>query len=141
MKPKPLLRPDRLRHVPRQFSWIDQRFVRHRHITRCRPPALALYLLLVIVADEQGLSYYSDGTAAALLSISKNELKTARGELLQLGLIAYMAPYYQVLSLDYLEIGHRSVLDTVAPPPEAERTKQTLSMSEALRKMFETKGA
>ena len=139
MKPKPLLRPDRLRHVPRQFSWIDQRFVRHRHIARCRPPALALYLLLVIAADEQGLSYYSDGTAADLLSLSREGLKAARLELLQAGLIAYTAPYYQVLSLDSLEVGNRGVLESVEPPPEAERTHQTLSLSEALRKMFEAK--
>lgn len=140
MKPKPLLRPDRLRHVPHQFSWIDQRFVRHKHITRCRPPALALYLLLVIVADEQGLSYYSDATAAELLSLSREELRGGRIELLQAGLIAYRAPYYQVLCLDYLEVGNRSILDARTPPPEAERTMQTLSLSEALRKIFETKG-
>jgi hypothetical protein len=46
MKSKPILRPERLRHVPRQFSWIDQRLVGDRHITRCRSDALALYLLL-----------------------------------------------------------------------------------------------
>ena len=40
------------------------------HIARYGPQALALYLLLVTVADAQGLSYYSDKTAARLLSLN-----------------------------------------------------------------------
>ena len=65
---KRVLCPERLRQVPQRFSWIDQRLVRDGHIARCGPQALALYLLLVTVADAQGLSYYSDKTAAGLLS-------------------------------------------------------------------------
>jgi hypothetical protein len=71
MKTKRVLCPERLRHVPHQFSWIDQPLVREGHIARCGPAALALYLLLVTVADAQGLSYYSDKTAARLLSLSE----------------------------------------------------------------------
>ena len=48
---KRVLRPQRLRRVPPQFSWVDHRLVRHRHIARCSHPALALYLLLVAVCD------------------------------------------------------------------------------------------
>ena len=36
--------PERLRHVLRQFSWIDQRLVRNRHIQGPSPRTLALYL-------------------------------------------------------------------------------------------------
>ena len=78
MKNKPILRPERLRHVPRQFSWIDQRLVRDKHITRCGSDALALYLLLCTVADAQGLSYYCDTTAAGLLSLPMPKLREAR---------------------------------------------------------------
>ena len=56
MKTKRVLCPERLRHVPHRFSWIDQRLVRDGHIVRCGPQALALYLLLVTVADAQGLT-------------------------------------------------------------------------------------
>ena len=56
---KRVLCPQRLRKVPAQFSWVDQRLVRQRFIERCEPAAWALYLVLVIVADAQGLSYYS----------------------------------------------------------------------------------
>jgi hypothetical protein len=67
--------PERLRHVPHRFSWIDRRLVREGHIARCGPQALALYLLLVTVADAQGLSYYSDKTAARLLSLNEAQLR------------------------------------------------------------------
>ncbi|MBS0657753.1 MAG: hypothetical protein JSR82_05830 [Verrucomicrobia bacterium] len=53
-----LLCPSRLRHVPRQFSWIDHRLLRDGYFERCGgPSALALYLLSVTAADTQGLSY------------------------------------------------------------------------------------
>jgi hypothetical protein len=97
---KRLLCAGRRRKVPAQFSWVDQRLVRDRHICRCGPEALALYLLLVTVADAEGLSYYADGTAAGLLSMDEKKLRAARRELVAAGLIAYQKPLYQVLSLD-----------------------------------------
>jgi hypothetical protein len=130
---KRLLCPQRLRHVPRQFSWIDQRLLRDGHIARCGGPrALALYLLLVAASDAQGLSYYSDKTTARLLSLGEGELRAARRALLDAGLIAYEAPLYQVLSLE------PAAMEPVQPP--APRTAQTLSMSEALRRMFAAGG-
>ncbi len=99
---KPLLCRERLRRVPRQFSWIDQRLVRHDHVRRCDCTALALYLVLVTVADAQGLSYYSDTKLAELLALSREQLAEARQRLLAVGLIAYAPPFYQVLSLDAL---------------------------------------
>jgi hypothetical protein len=131
MKTKRLLCPQRLRTVPHQFSWIDQRLVREGHIARCGgTQALALYLLLVTVADSQGLSYYSDKTAARLLCISEEQLRHARLGLLQAGLIAYEAPLYQVLSLE-------PVLSAEQPAP---RTGQTLPLSAILRQMMESSG-
>jgi hypothetical protein len=129
---KRLLYPQRLRHVPRQFSWIDHRLLRDGHIARCGGPrALALYLLLVVASDAQGLSYYSDKTAARLLSLAEGELREARRALLDAGLIAYEAPLYQVLSLE-------PPMGRAEPP--APRAAETLSMSEALRRMFEAGG-
>lgn len=100
MKNKTLPCPERLRHVPRQFSWIDQRLVRNRHIQGPTPRALALYLFLCTVADAEGLSYYSDASAGALLACSGSELRAARAELVVAGLIAYQSPFYQVLDLE-----------------------------------------
>lgn len=97
---KRILCPERVRQIPSQFSWVDHRLVRDRHIERCDPPAAALYLFLVTVADEEGLSYYSDAALVRCLSMSASRLSQARGDLTRCGLIAYQRPLYQVLSVD-----------------------------------------
>jgi hypothetical protein len=97
---KRLLVPSRVRRVPRQFSWIDQRLVRDHHIERCDPQALALYLFLLTVADAQGLSNYADASIGRLLALSAPALAAAREALVRAGLLAYEAPLYQVLALD-----------------------------------------
>jgi len=97
---KRLLVPSRVRQVPRQFSWVDHRLVRDHHIEHCQPPALALYLFLITVADARGLSYYADGSTSRLLSLTPDQLNQARQALIHAGLIAYEAPLYQVLALD-----------------------------------------
>ena len=79
---KRVLRKDRLRRVPPQFSWIDHRLVRDRHISRNSANALALYLFLVTVADGQGLSYYADATICRLLPLDAAALGRARQELI-----------------------------------------------------------
>lgn len=97
---KELLCPERQRQLPSQFSWIDQRLARHRWFKQASAPAWALYLFLLTVADAQGLSYYADSTLCQRLGWSPSALRSAREELLRLGLIAYRAPLSQVLALD-----------------------------------------
>jgi len=91
---------ERVRKIPTQFSWVDHRLVRERHIERCDAHAAALYLFLVTVADAQGLSYYSDQSLGRSLSTDSVRLSKARGDLMRAGLIAYQRPLYQVLALD-----------------------------------------
>ena len=100
MTHKRILDPRRIRKVPEQFSWLDHRLVRDRHICSCPPPALALYLFLVTVADAEGLSYYSDPRLAEFLSMTPTQLAQARQSLVRAGLVAYQKPLYQVLSLE-----------------------------------------
>jgi hypothetical protein len=97
---KRVLCPARLRKVPPQFNWIDQRLVRDKHIGRVSHAALALYLFLLTVADAQGLSYYSDTAIVTMLHIDVDHFQHARNELVAAHLIAYQKPLYQVLSLD-----------------------------------------
>ena len=99
VKKRPLC-PQRLRKIPAQFSWIDQRLVRDKHIGRVSHPALALYLFLLTVADADGLSFYSDTSIAGLLHMDVDGFLHARQELLATHLIAYQKPLYQVLALD-----------------------------------------
>ena len=97
---KQVLCSERIRHIPLQFSWVDHRLIRDRHIQCCDPPAAALYLFLVTVADAQGLSYYAEDALSRSLSITAARLHQARNDLVRNGLIAYQRPLYQVLALD-----------------------------------------
>jgi hypothetical protein len=98
MEKRPIY-PDRVRKIPRQFSWVDHHLVQHRHIDRLSHPAAALYLFLVTVADAGGLSYYSDESLTARLGMSDDTLAEARKELTGNGLVAYRKPLYQILPL------------------------------------------
>ena len=126
MMQKKILRPDRLRAVPSQFSWIDQRLVRDNFLRQAPPEAWALYLVLVIVADAQGLSYYSDASLGRLLKLDLLALAAARQQLVSADLLAYHKPFYQVLAL---------------PPAQAasegRRCGQSLSVGDILRRAVE----
>jgi hypothetical protein len=86
--------------VPESFSWVDHRLVRDRHVQRCGTYALALYLVLVTVGDADGVSFYRDETLCVMLRWSRIQLKSARTELIEVGLLAFDRPFYQVLGLD-----------------------------------------
>jgi hypothetical protein len=104
---KRVLCRERLRRVPPQFSWVDHRLVRDRHISRCSAEALALYLFLVTVGDAEGLSYYSDESITRRLPLDAAALSRARQELMAAQLIAYQRPLYQVLALGECSPGTR----------------------------------
>ncbi len=89
----------KLRQVPRQCSWVDQRLVRERSIDQLSHEACALYVFLVTVADAQGLSYDADDSLGQRLSLSESLLGQARQALIRQGLVAYRRPLYQVLAL------------------------------------------
>jgi hypothetical protein len=96
---KQLLRPERLRQIPAQFSWVDQALVQQHFIDRCEARSAALYLFLITVSDAQGLSYYGASTLARRLRLSDEQFTAARQQLIELELIAYRSPLYQVLAL------------------------------------------
>jgi hypothetical protein len=99
MIPKRILVPARLRRPPATgWSWMDRRFVRER-MDHLSCDAVLLYFFLAAVADKHGLSFYGDGTLAALLRMSLPALVQARDELLVHDLIAHEEHLTQVLSL------------------------------------------
>lgn len=85
--------------MPPQFSWVDQRLVRDKHIDHLDVYAGALYLFLVTVADARGLSWYGDASTARRLSVDEARLRQARLDLSRAGLLAYAGGLYQVLAL------------------------------------------
>lgn len=104
--------------MPAQFSWVDQRLVRDRHLDQLDVHAAALYLFLVTVADVRGLSWYGDVQTARRLSIDEARLRQARDDLLYAGLLAYAKPLYQVLALSDrlpLTASARHVIAPTAP--------------------------
>jgi hypothetical protein len=120
---KKLLRPERLRKVPAQFSWLDQRLIRQGRLRECAPPAWALYLFLAAVSDERGLSYYSESSLQRELGLDQSSLQRARQELVQSDLVVYEKPLWQLLSLD--------------PVPEAVLPRgQTRSVGEVLAQLL-----
>lgn len=92
--------PHLIRRVPEQFSWIDHRLVRERYIDHLSHQASALYLFLLTVGDNQGLSYYGDKTLCKRLHMDVDELSEAMKLLEDNRLIAYRKPLYQVLALE-----------------------------------------
>ncbi len=123
MMQKKILRPERLRQVPAQFSWIDQRLVRENFLRHGEPAAWALYLVLVTVADAQGLSYYSEATLSRLLKLDLMQLAQARQQLVNADLVAYQKPLYQVLALPPAPVA-----------PSSPRAGQSLSAGDILRR-------
>jgi hypothetical protein len=117
MTTKQPIHPDRIRKVPKQFSWIDGRLVRDGYLDKCSHPAAALYLFLTTVSDAKGLSYYSDISVCKRLKMVKSTLSETRSELIQLNLIAYKKPLYQVLDLAPREMSlpRNSPLDPIQP--------------------------
>ena len=89
MVTKRILVPTRLRRPPATgWSWVDRRFAARAQPSVSRD-AVLMYFFLTAVADQNGLSFYGDGTLAALLRMSLPDLVQARDELLAHDLIAH----------------------------------------------------
>ena len=131
MTKKILLRPDRLRHIPPHFSWVDHQLIRQHRLQDCEHAAWALYLFLVSVGDAQGLSYYSDAALARALKLDLLELPRVRRQLIQAELIAYQKPLYQVLAL---------VDKTRSSSSDSTPTGSTRSAGEILRQVLSGQG-
>jgi hypothetical protein len=131
MQKRPISLP-KLRTVPRQFSWVDQRLVRERYIDQLSHEACALYLFLVTVADAHGLSFYSERALCHRLSMDHMALHRARQALIQLGLVAYAKPLYQVLALD------KAPLAPVPHTPRMAATDTPIALKALFKRITET---
>jgi hypothetical protein len=132
---KQLLRPERLRQVPQQFSWVDQALVQQHFIDRCEARSAALYLFLITVSDAQGLSYYGASTLARRLRLSDEQFAAARQQLIDLELIAYRSPLYQVLALPGTVAAPRP-----APRAPADAGGQPVSLATLLQQAQQRRG-
>jgi hypothetical protein len=141
---KRLIDPRRMRKaLPRGFGWIDHRLLRDGYISRCSSQALALYVLLVCASDAQGLSYYSAPRIGQLLSLEPAALSLARRELIELGLIAYQKPLYQLLSLEeqLREYKSQPAQRPAASEPQAIGSMSGLSLKAMVESLLQKQGA
>jgi hypothetical protein len=96
---KKALVPHRVRKITGSFAFIEHRFLRHGFWMSLTHQELLLYVLLVLVADRQGLSYYSFDKICTLLGITSDDYIVARNLLIDKDLIAFDGFMFQVLSL------------------------------------------
>ena len=122
----------KLRKVPPQFSWVDQRLVRDGYIDRLSHGACALYLFLLTVADAQGLSFYADLSLCRRLSMDHLALHRARQALIACDLVAYDKPFYQVLALD------EAPLVPALQPPRMTAADKPMALKDIFKHIAET---
>jgi hypothetical protein len=84
-----------------------------------------LYLFLVCVGDEKGLSYYCDQSIMKKLSMDQQTLENERSDLIRNGLLAWQKPIYQVLCLEPVVAGNKL------------REESAMSLGDILKKAME----
>jgi hypothetical protein len=92
--------PERVRSIGGQsFAFLPHRFLREGFFASLRPDELRLYVLLVLAADRNGLSFYHYDSICSLLEIPLKSYIRARNALITKDLIAFDGTRFQVLSL------------------------------------------
>lgn len=99
-------RPDRVRALAgRRFGWLDAALLAEGALGKLAPDELAVYAFLCLVADREGVSFYSLARIADTLGVDAHRAHSALARLRVLDLVAF-APfsaqtpdgYHQVLS-------------------------------------------
>lgn len=92
--------PERVRCVAgHSFAFLPHRFLREGFLASLAPDQQRLYLLLVLAADRNGLSFYHYDSICSLLEITLETYICARNALIDKDLIAFDGTRFQVLSL------------------------------------------
>jgi len=92
--------PQRVRSIGgHSFAFLPHRFLREGFFASLTPDQQRLYLLLVLAADRNGLSFYHYDSICSLLEIPLESYVRARNALIDKDLIAFDGTRFQVLSL------------------------------------------
>jgi hypothetical protein len=121
----------KLRTVPSQCSWVDQRLVRERSLDPLSPEACALSLFLVTVADAQGLRFYSEQSLCQRLSMAPAVIRQARQALIACALVASQHPLSQGLALD------RDVMRPAAARPTPAGDEEPVDLKAVCKQIWE----
>lgn len=96
---RPPIEPGRIRRIDGSFAFIPHRFLRDGFLQSLTSDELRLYVMLVLVADRDGVSFYSHRRLCTVLALSTEAYLQARESLLRKDLIAADGVRVQVLSL------------------------------------------
>lgn len=91
--------PDRIRDTRGGFAFIPGRFLQAGFFASLDHRERSLYLFLVLAADRNGVSFYSQDRIASLLEMPLDEYLAVRNSLIAKDLIAFDGVRFQVLSL------------------------------------------
>ncbi len=92
--------PGRIRRIDGQgFCFFPNRFLRDGFFVSLTRDELALYLLLVLAGDRNGVSYYHYDSLCSILELPVERYLETRNALIAKDLIAYDGTRFQVLSL------------------------------------------
>jgi len=104
---KKVLNTQRVRRISGSFAFIEHRFLREGFLSSLSHHELILYVFLVLVADREGLSYYSYDKICEVLKIDLNDYLGARDGLIGHDLICFDGVIFQILSLPSTPISKR----------------------------------
>jgi hypothetical protein len=99
LPPRQLICHARRRRIDGGFGFIPHRFLRDGFLQSLTCDELRLYVILVLVADRDGMSFYSHQRLCFELEMSPNCYLDARDGLLRKDLIAVDGLRVQLLSL------------------------------------------
>ena len=100
--------PERIRRINGGFAFMPHRFLRDGFFVSLNHHELLLYVLLVLAADRNGISFYGCDSLCTLLGIQLDQYINARNALIAKDLIAFDGTRFQVLSLPQRPISQTS---------------------------------
>ena len=124
MVAKSLIIPELRREFKPPFAWIDRLFLFKGFLASLSHQENLLYFFLILVADRDGLSFYSYDKICQLLHLELDDYIQARNGLIQKQLIAYDGQQFQVLALPERQ---RNATPKLSPKPQRENQVQSLA--------------
>lgn len=128
MNLKTLILPEHKRVLAPPFAWIDRRFLFDGFLAALSPRENLLYFFLVLVADRNGVSFYSYDRICTLLKLDVDAYIQARDGLIRKQLIAFDGHRFQVLALPKS--------GPVLPVQAHARVSSSNHQAQALREIF-----
>jgi hypothetical protein len=121
---KSLIIPELRRVLKPPFAWIDRRFLLNGFLAALSHQENLLYFFLILVADRDGLSFYSYDKICQLLQLDVDDYIQARNGLIEKQLIAYDGHQFQVLALPERQ---QSSPTLIRPTPKRVNDVQSLA--------------